>query len=109
MTALPVTVLTSLDELGLAPLFAVAVDSARLGRAKPDPAPVRLALERLGVRRAWLIGDTPDDVRCAKQADVLPLGVVAPGDDRSLAAAALRDAGAACVCDRLSDLLELLP
>ena len=96
-----------LDRAGIASFFkaVVAMEDAR---AKPDPAPVRLALERLGVRRAWLIGDTPDDVRCAKQAGVLPLGVVAPGDDRSLAAAALRDAGAARVCDRLSDLLELL-
>ena len=97
-----------LDRAGIASFFkaVVAMEDAR---AKPDPAPVRLALERLGVRRAWLIGDTPDDVRCAKQAGVLPLGVVAPGDDPSLAGAALRDAGAACVCDRLSDLLELLP
>jgi len=97
-----------LDRAGIASFFkaVVAMEDAR---AKPDPAPVQLALERLGVRRAWLIGDTPDDVRCAKQAGVLPLGVVAPGDDPSLAGAALRDAGAACVCDRLSDLLELLP
>ncbi|MEX2155948.1 MAG: aminotransferase class I/II-fold pyridoxal phosphate-dependent enzyme [Gemmatimonadales bacterium] len=97
-----------LDRAGVASLFGtvVAMEDAR---PKPDPAPVRLALERLGVRRAWMIGDTPDDVRGAAQAGVLPLGVVAPGDDASLAGAALRDAGAARVLDRLSDLLELLP
>ena len=97
-----------LDRAGIASFFK-AVVTMEDARAKPDPAPVRLALERLGVRRAWLIGDTPDDVRCAQQAGVLALGVVAPGDDPSLAGAALRDAGAARVCDRLSDLLELLP
>ena len=97
-----------LDRAGIASLFStvVAMEDAR---PKPDPAPVRLALERLGVRRAWMIGDTPDDVRGARQAGVLPLGVVAPGDDPSLASAALRDAGVAHVLDRLSDLLELLP
>ena len=31
---------------------------------KPDPAPVRLALERLGVATAWMLGDTPDDHAC---------------------------------------------
>jgi HAD superfamily hydrolase (TIGR01548 family) len=97
-----------LDRAGVASLFGtlVAMEDAS---PKPDPAPVQLALERLGVRRAWMIGDTPDDVRGARRAGVLPLGVVAPGDDPSLAAAALRDAGVAHVLDRLSDLLELLP
>ena len=97
-----------LDRAGIASLFGtvVAMEDAR---PKPDPAPVRLALERLGVRRAWMIGDTPDDVRGARHAGVLPLGVVAPGDDPSLAGPALRDAGVAHVLDRLSDLLELLP
>ena len=35
---------------------------------KPDPQPVRLALARLGVERAWLVGDTPDDMRAARAA-----------------------------------------
>jgi histidinol-phosphate aminotransferase len=97
-----------LDRVGVAPLFGTVV-TMEDARPKPDPAPVRLTLERLGVRRAWMIGDTPDDVRGAAQAGVLPLGVVAPGDDPSLTGAALRDAGAARVLDELSDLLELLP
>ncbi|MHA1568915.1 MAG: HAD-IA family hydrolase, partial [Alphaproteobacteria bacterium] len=44
------------------------------GPLKPDPAPVRLALERLGVERAWLVGDAPDDIAAARAAAVLPLG-----------------------------------
>ncbi len=35
---------------------------------KPDPAPVRLALERLGVATAWMLGDTPDDLAAARGA-----------------------------------------
>ena len=97
-----------LDRAGMAPLFGTVV-TMEDARPKPDPEPVRLALERLGVRRAWMIGDTPDDVRGAAQAGVLPLGIVAPGDDASLVSAALRHAGAARVLERLSDLLELLP
>jgi HAD superfamily hydrolase (TIGR01548 family) len=76
--------------------------------AKPDPAPVRLALDRLGVRNAWMVGDTVDDLRAARAARVLPVGVAAPGDDPATAAATLRSAGAARILDSVTDLLEVL-
>jgi len=97
-----------LERAEIADLFGAVVcmeDAAR----KPDPAPVRLALTRLGVRRAWMVGNTPDDVRAAAGAGVVPLGVVAPGDDLAATTAALIDAGAARVLDQLADLEELLP
>ncbi len=97
-----------LEREGIADLFQPVVSMEDAAR-KPDPAPVRLALARLGVRRAWMVGNTPDDVRAAAGADVVPVGVVAPGDDRSLTAAALADAGAARVLDQVADLEELLP
>jgi histidinol-phosphate aminotransferase len=75
---------------------------------KPDPAPVTLALERLGATRAWMVGDTPDDAHAARAAGVLPFGVTAPGESRSEVAPALVAAGAALVLDQLSDLLEVL-
>jgi histidinol-phosphate aminotransferase len=79
------------------------------GPLKPDPAPVRLALAQLGVARAWMVGDTPDDARAAAGAGVLPLGVVAPGDDATSSSEALLSAGCARVLDSLSDLERLLP
>lgn len=48
---------------------------------KPDPAPVQLALTRLGLSRGWFLGDTPDDVVAARRAGVLPIGVVPPGEN----------------------------
>ncbi len=73
--------------------------------AKPDPAPVRLCLARLGVTSAWMLGDTPDDIHAAVGAGVVALGVVAPGEDT---AEILLAAGAARVVD--PNLLEgLLP
>ena len=74
---------------------------------KPDPAPVRLALETLGVSRAWLVGDTPDDIVAARGAGVVPIGVIAPGDDPARARETLR--GAARVLDQTTDLEEMLP
>lgn len=76
---------------------------------KPDPAPVQLALERLGVQAAWMLGDTPDDLLAARQAGVLPLGVLAPGCDPIRERDVLQSAGAARVLDRTEDLMPLLP
>ena len=89
-----------LERAGVARLFAtvVAMEDAQ---SKPNPAPVRLALERLGLRRAWMVGDTPDDMHAAAQAGVLPLAVAAPGDQAP--------AEGAWVLGQLTDLLELLP
>lgn len=74
---------------------------------KPDPAPVRLALERLGVRRAWMLGDTPDDIAAARHAGVIPIGVIAPGDDPVRARERLRSA--ARVLEKTIDFEEMLP
>ena len=76
---------------------------------KPDPAPVRLALERLGVELAWMVGDTPDDLVAARGAGVVPIGVVPPGADPCRARTALQAAGAARVLSRTEDLTALLP
>ncbi|MGH8870901.1 MAG: aminotransferase class I/II-fold pyridoxal phosphate-dependent enzyme [Acidimicrobiia bacterium] len=74
---------------------------------KPDPAPVRLALEILGVSRAWMLGDTPDDLTAARGARVVPIGVIAPGDNPVETRERLRLA--ARVLDRTTDLEEMLP
>lgn len=75
---------------------------------KPDPEPVRLALERLGCSTGWLVGDTPDDIRAARRAGVVPLGIVPPGADATATRTALLEAGAARVLDDLADLPTLL-
>lgn len=74
--------------------------------AAPKPAPdgVVEALRRLGLDRAWMVGDTVDDVRAARGAGVVPIGVVPPGDDGPATRTALTEAGAARVLDRLTDL-----
>ena len=75
--------------------------------AKPSAEPVRQALRQLGVRRAWLAGDTPDDIVAARDAGVLPLGILAPGDGKE-AADALRAAGTGRILNALTELSELI-
>jgi pyrophosphatase PpaX len=57
--------------------FDVIVGSDDTNRHKPDPDPILLALERLGVEAhtAAYVGDSPFDIRAAKAAGVAAIGV----------------------------------
>ncbi len=54
-----------------------------------------------------MLGDTPDDIAAARGAGVVPIGVVAPGDDPGRARHSLRHA--ARILDSPADLEGLLP
>lgn len=75
---------------------------------KPDPSPVELALTQLGCTRAWLLGDTPDDIVAARRAGVLPLGVVPPGIDPEGHTDTLERSGAARVFSADNELVDRL-
>lgn len=79
------------------------------GAIKPDPFPVAEAMRRLGVTRAWMIGDTPDDIRSARSAGALPVGVLPPGDTGETLEPALIASGAAWVLPAMTAFEEILP
>ncbi|MEM1329475.1 MAG: TIGR01548 family HAD-type hydrolase [Planctomycetota bacterium] len=100
-----------LERFGIRDLFRHVV-CMEDGPAKPDPTPVSVALDRLGVDRAWMVGDTVDDLRAARAASVgdravVPLGVVPPGEKRERSEPVLVASGAGRVLKDLSDLIEL--
>lgn len=64
-----------LRALGLADAFATVIGGDTLPVRKPDPAPVREAMRRLGARAAVLIGDGTQDVGAAAAAGVPMIGV----------------------------------
>ena len=96
-----------LHDNGIRDLFAalVCMEDAEL---KPSPMPVRLALGHLGVTRAWMLGDTPDDLVAARAAGVVPVGVAPPGELLESAKTTLIEAGAACVLEKTEQLMEKL-
>ncbi len=63
---------------GLGNLFWVVVTRDDVKRLKPHPMPVRTAAERLGlpVEQCVMVGDTRLDVRAAKAAGALAVGVL---------------------------------
>ncbi|WP_428410532.1 HAD-IA family hydrolase [Hyphococcus sp.] len=59
-----------IETLGLSSLFDAIVGGDTAEAAKPDPAPVRLCLEKTGAERAVFIGDSDTDIRAAKAANL---------------------------------------
>jgi len=80
------------------------------GPLKPNPAPVLLAKEALQViGTCVMIGDTPDDIRAAKGANVIGLGILAPQEIGSASMKqALVDAGADYILQDLQELRFLM-
>lgn len=76
--------------------------------AKPHPEPVRVALRALGKERAWMLGDSPDDVVAARSAGVLPIGV-ATVDTSATTRDALVASGPAIILTSPDDLERSLP
>ena len=70
---------------GLKELFPICI-CMEDAPAKPDPKPVLLACERLGLHPSVciMIGDTPDDIRAAVSAGAIPYGVLTPEEDAKL-------------------------
>jgi HAD superfamily hydrolase (TIGR01549 family) len=71
-------------------------------RSKPDPEPIRLALERSGCETGLVIGDSPWDCRAATAAGLRSLAVLTGGFARS----ELQDAGAAEVYEHLGEVCD---
>lgn len=95
-----------LGEFQLASSFPVCVCSEDAPRSKPDPAPLELALRRLGVRpgESVYVGDTAEDVEMARGAGVRVIGVLGPFPTGERVRASKPDA----LLDSIADLPPLL-
>jgi pyrophosphatase PpaX len=99
------TVELAFARLPLAHLFETVVGGDETESHKPDPAPLLLALERLGARasEAAYVGDSPYDMQAARAGGLYAVGVTWGGiHDR----AALGDAHV--IVDRAEELLDVV-
>jgi len=90
----PSRVRRELETHELRPLFGDAVVcGGETERRKPDPQPLLVGLERLGLRpdEAAYVGDSPEDVLMAKTAGVLSVGIPGGFPNRSSLAASQPD------------------
>ena len=96
-----------LDDFALNGLFdtVICMEDALL---KPSPEPVQKALSLMGVQRAWMIGDTPDDIVAARTSNVVPIGVIPPGVNPSPLKRTLLQSGASIVLNRWDNIMERL-
>jgi len=97
----------ALTHVGLDRYMRVVVASDSVERHKPDPAPVLLAMERLGTRveDTVFVGDSPYDITAGLGAGVRTIGV----SWGAFSVEVLRDAGATEILDHPSDLVRLAP
>jgi phosphoglycolate phosphatase len=97
-----------LRRLGVGGMFGAIVYGDDFPTQKPDPAPFRAALERLGltdrIAASRYVGDTPDDMRMAVAAGARGIGIESVlGDAADLRAAGAHETAASMVewVDRL--------
>jgi HAD superfamily hydrolase (TIGR01549 family) len=93
-----------LDLLGARELAKDWTTSADVEKTKPEPDLVAAAIEKAGGGPAVMLGDSIWDCEAAKRLDVPTIGVLTGG----FSELELREAGAACVFENLSALLERL-
>jgi len=94
------------ESLPLRDFFEVIITADDSDRHKPDPAPLHVALERLGrdAGTACYVGDSPFDLRAGKAAGMAAIGVTWGFFRRDLLTPEAPDA----ICDTAAELREIL-
>jgi len=97
----------ALDKSQTKSFFDVIITMDDSDLQKPDPELLKIALEKLNCKEGYYIGDTIDDIRMAINANVVPIGVVPPGVDKSIKTL-LKEKGAQFVLDDINKIKEVL-
>ena len=97
-----------LGRFGVTGYFAslITMQDVPPGRGKPDPLGLQLALQALRAHGGWYFGDTVDDMRAARAADLIAVGV-APSPEESGMADLLRSHGAHTVLSTVNNIMEI--
>jgi HAD superfamily phosphatase len=100
----------TLDRFARGLRFDPIVTTDDVARSKPAPDGLLLIAERAPGRDLWYVGDTVDDLRCARAAGVPFIGVASPANPRAAELAALLlQEGARAVLDDINQLEAVFP
>jgi beta-phosphoglucomutase len=106
--ALREDILPIIGNLGVADAFNEIVTANDTHISKPDPAPYKLAMQKLGVSDGWAIEDTPAGIASAKGAGLKVLAVTNSYDRKHLTAAdAIVDSLEGLMLKDFNELLSL--
>lgn len=96
------------QRFGLKEFFDVLIAMEDMGeKQKPDPYGIRIAMEKMKVKRAIYVGDNVEDMRSANAAGVTAIGVVR-GKNRERIKNVLRNAGAQYIIGDVNKILEVV-
>jgi HAD superfamily hydrolase (TIGR01548 family) len=84
----------------------ICMEDTPEGKGKPNPFGILLAMEKLAVKRALYLGDTIDDMKAAKAANIIPIGVINNGDHENINL--LQENGARLILNHVNDIQEIL-
>jgi phosphoglycolate phosphatase-like HAD superfamily hydrolase len=100
-----------LKKFGVEALFdvVVAMEDYPPKKAKPDPYPIQLALEKLGTKEAVYVGDSVDDITAAKRAGIRAFGYIPSGVFAGQLKGLLLSRGAEKVLNNIKEIMEVLP
>ena len=93
----------ALESLGVGDDVAVLTTNGDVEASKPEPDLLHVTLEKLGVSRAVMVGDTPYDVQAAARAGLACVALRSGG----FGEAELTEAGAVLVAGTPADLIDL--
>lgn len=93
----------ALESLGVGDDVTVLTTNGDVEASKPEPDLLHVTLERLGVSRAVMVGDTPYDVQAAARAGLACVALRSGG----FGEAELTEAGAVLVAGTPADLIDL--
>jgi len=97
-----------IQTFNLTEFFDVVVCMEDTPKPKPDPSPVKAALDALGVTKAVLIGDTPDDIMAATFAKIGGIGALVVNNDNPKTRAALEKCNPLATVNNLQQFLQIL-
>ncbi len=78
--------LITLEETGLAPYFDLVISGSCVQRHKPDPQGIEMVLQAFAIspQQAFYLGDSPVDIKTARQAGVTALAALWGARDREI-------------------------